>query len=382
MRGGLRRRVAPPVPLSPEQATRRQAAVAAVLGRVIVTYMVSVVLATLTILVFVTHLRDGPGRGELVAGTIALLAANVALTVAAVRGRYLLASVGVFLVGTLAVVGYAQAVFLDAQVHLLIIGLLFSTFVFLGPEQDGARVVTGMFGLAAFLYVEFGISPDDVLFPLDPDSVEPAQTFVRLGMAVHVATDVALMQYRFAASRQTLLGVARFAELRATTDEMTGLSNRRPVMDRLTEWFEGGEGGYTVALVDVDQFKVVNDDLGHDCGDALIRDVAETMRRVFRESDLVSRWGGDEFLVLMPGLRREDASEVLERLRREVRGAERACEGRQMVATVSIGAAICVPGQTPDEVITAADKALYRAKESGRDRVVVLEGEAFVDASH
>ncbi len=366
----------PVVPLTPAQGAARQAEIEGFLGKVIVAYLVSSLAATVALLLWIVGLPSEPGRASLVLGTVLLLAVNTALTAAAFRGHHLFASIAIFFVGTAALVVYSHAIFADADAHLLIIGLLFAAFVLLGPDQDGVRWITGLFGLAAYLYVEFGIAPGSGMFPLDAETNAAVQSVIRVSMAAHIAIDVALMQYRFAASRRILVGIAAFAELRATTDELTGLVNRRPVIERLEHWAHEREGGYTIALVDVDHFKSINDDLGHDCGDALIQDVAAAMQRVFRRDDLVSRWGGDEFMVLMRGVSRDDAGEALERLRVEVGSAGRRWGDRDFGATVSIGAAFCVPGQSPDVVITAADKALYRAKEAGRDQVVVLGGEA------
>ena len=133
-----------------------------------------------------------------------------------------------------------------------------------------------------------------------------------------------------------------------------------------------GRGNYAIALVDLDHFKTINDEFGHDCGDKILQAVADTLRNHFRDSDMVSRWGGDEFLVLIPGVRHADLVPILDRLRRSINLIEKRCSEHVHQVTVSIGAAMGALGQTPDECIAAADHALYRAKAEGRDKVVAV----------
>ncbi|HZL81691.1 MAG TPA: GGDEF domain-containing protein [Demequina sp.] len=190
---------------------------------------------------------------------------------------------------------------------------------------------------------------------------------------------VAVIQVNMSATRRILEGAARYGELRATTDELTGVYNRRPVVAQLTQWAERGRGNYAIALIDLDHFKTINDEFGHDCGDTVLQEVALTLRSHFRETDMVSRWGGDEFLVLMPGVRHADVVPVLERLRRAIKLIEKRCPEHVHHASVSIGAAMGAMGQSPDECIAAADHALYRAKEEGRDKVVAV---GVMEATH
>ncbi len=361
------------MPLSPTRALERQDEVVRFLGRAVVAYLVSDVCATLAMLWFVAGLADEPGGRGLLVGTFVLVIVNACLLVAAIRGHRRFASIAVFFVGTVAIVVYSATVFADANAHLFIIGLLFAGYVLLQPEEDDARWAMGLFGLAGFLYVEFLVPPGSGLVRLDSELNSQVETAIRMAMAVQLSVVVALMQIRFVQSRLILLGVARYAELRATTDELTGLFNRRPMVQRLEEL--SGRGDYAIALVDVDEFKAVNDAHGHECGDRTIQMVAQTMRAHFRDADLVSRWGGDEFLVLLSGMRHGDLQPLLERLREAVGGTPLPHEGGLLSVTVSIGAAMGREGSEPDDVIAAADGALYRAKQGGRDRVVVLGDE-------
>ena len=194
----------------------------------------------------------------------------------------------------------------------------------------------------------------------------------RVGAGIFVAIALLAVEARHDHLRRILEGAARYGELRSTTDELTGVYNRRPVIAQLSEWSSRGRGNYAIALIDLDHFKAVNDEFGHDCGDTVIQAVAGTLRGHFRDSDMVSRWGGDEFLVLMPGVRHADLLPILERLRKAISTIELRCGGHTHTVTVSIGAAMGAIGQTPDECIAEADHALYRAKEEGRNNVVTV----------
>jgi diguanylate cyclase (GGDEF)-like protein len=159
----------------------------------------------------------------------------------------------------------------------------------------------------------------------------------------------------------------------STLDPLTGLFNRNALEQRLAE-LDGqpsrGEDGRSHALLlcDLDHFKRVNDDLGHAAGDAVLQDVAYTMRAALRAGDSVYRIGGEEILVVLPGASKADAVGVAERLCRAVR--ERRPAGLEV--TISIGAAVARPEKVDtDDLVARADAALYAAKAGGRDQVFV-----------
>jgi diguanylate cyclase (GGDEF)-like protein len=159
---------------------------------------------------------------------------------------------------------------------------------------------------------------------------------------------------------------------RSTLDPLTGLCNRNALEQRLSE-IDGqptSEEGLSHALLlcDLDHFKRVNDQLGHAAGDAVLQDVAYTMRATLLAGDSIYRVGGEEILVVLPGADEEAAVEVAERLCRAVR--ERRPVG--VTVTVSVGVAVSPPGRVDsDSLVASADAALYEAKTRGRDCVVV-----------
>lgn len=160
---------------------------------------------------------------------------------------------------------------------------------------------------------------------------------------------------------------------RSTLDPLTGLLNRNALDQRLGELDgqpAGAAGGrpHALLLCDLDNFKRVNDQLGHAAGDAVLQDVAQTMRAALRSGDSIYRVGGEEILVVLPGATETDASGVAERLRRAV--SERRPAGVRV--TISVGVAVSRPGPIDtEELVGLADAALYSAKAAGRDRVMV-----------
>jgi diguanylate cyclase (GGDEF)-like protein len=146
-------------------------------------------------------------------------------------------------------------------------------------------------------------------------------------------------------------------------------------MARLSEEFSRAvraENPLGVLMFDLDRFKSINDTYGHLAGDRVLRAVAMTCRRVLREGDVLVRYGGEEFLVLLPGAGAADVSAIGERLRRAV-GETTVPEGDQRITvTVSVGGATYSDVvDSPVTLIARADEALYEAKESGRNRLIV-----------
>lgn len=167
------------------------------------------------------------------------------------------------------------------------------------------------------------------------------------------------------------LGVLRAmarSQLQAETDPLTGLLNRRALEDRVRALRLSG-GTFAVAMADLDHFKQLNDRHGHDSGDRALRTFSRVVREAVRAEDLVSRYGGEEFVVVLPGLDAGGAVDILERLREQLRQAVDSALVPSF--TVSVGVADSTWSTELDEVLRAADQALLSAKSAGRDRVVV-----------
>jgi diguanylate cyclase (GGDEF)-like protein len=160
-------------------------------------------------------------------------------------------------------------------------------------------------------------------------------------------------------------------ERQALIDGLTGLANRRASSDALhTETARAArlETPLSVVLADVDGFKDVNDEYGHAVGDEVLRAFADVLRETLRDSDVAGRWGGEEFLLLLPGAGEDGAAQLAERVRAGL--AERPIPGaRGLRVTASFGVAEYIPESSSEQLVAAADGALYRAKRAGKDRV-------------
>jgi diguanylate cyclase (GGDEF)-like protein len=191
----------------------------------------------------------------------------------------------------------------------------------------------------------------------------------------------------------------RLARL-AVQDELTGLYNVRYLHSRLTEEFKRAErhrDPLALAMLDVDHFKAVNDKLGHAAGDLVLREVGSRLKQSVREIDVVTRYGGEEFVVLLPSTHLAGALVVADRIAKSLREqpfevggeatappARPAGGGKQVDVTASIGLAL-YPSRgvhSKEALLRSADRALYRAKDEGRDRICVFQEQGYVFAPH
>ena len=162
----------------------------------------------------------------------------------------------------------------------------------------------------------------------------------------------------------------------AGTDPLTGLANRRALLARAAEVIaesDRRQAPCSVAFLDLDHFKEVNDRFGHGAGDEVLVSVAGALTGRLRAGDLVARYGGEEMVVVLPGTSLGDAVAIVEELRQRVAGLE--LEGlRGHRVRVSAGVALVAAGESLEESLARADRALYEAKRAGRDRLCVAEG--------
>lgn len=159
----------------------------------------------------------------------------------------------------------------------------------------------------------------------------------------------------------------------AVMDPVSGLFNRRYFQTRLDEELQRAIRQFTsvgLLMIDLDGFKSINDRFGHIAGDVVIRDISEILRRSVRIFDVCTRFGGEEFAVMMPGGTAESAGAIAERIRQRVEAYRRTeADVATLRVTASIGVAVSPPGTTARELIERADRALYDAKHAGRNRV-------------
>lgn len=173
------------------------------------------------------------------------------------------------------------------------------------------------------------------------------------------------------------LAEQRILSYHATHDALTGLANRWEFEKRLqsvcaTE--PSDRGVHALCVIDLDQFKVVNDTCGHDAGDLLLKQIAEVMRRHVRRTDLLARFGGDEFGLLLAHCERQRALEIAEQLRRVVTEMRFSYDGHTFTVGLSIGMVYLDSNETnPRQYLALADAACYAAKEKGRNRIHITD---------
>jgi len=157
----------------------------------------------------------------------------------------------------------------------------------------------------------------------------------------------------------------------ALLDQLTEVGNRRYAEMTLTARhaeLERYGWAYGVLMIDIDHFKLLNDNYGHDVGDAVLRMVAQTLKASIRSFDVVARWGGEEFVVIMEKVGADELTSRAEMLCRLVGASSLTANGESLSVTVSIGGAIAQAGAGPEEAVKRADELLYRSKSAGRNR--------------
>jgi diguanylate cyclase (GGDEF)-like protein len=237
-------------------------------------------------------------------------------------------------------------------------------------------MITGL-SEKSHLVEAFDAGADDFLAKPFDDS----ELFARLRSGLRVVESEEQLARRNREFQQINVHLAELnqrLEMLAVTDDLTGLLNRRFALWRLEElWQLSVRYGrpLTVAIVDIDHFKQINDRFGHDAGDAVLRQVAALMRVKTRTTDTVCRTGGEEFLIIFPNETAEEGRILCSRLRvamDEMTFGSGRTEGEKIRATISIGVATRKP-ETRDvaALLKSADSALYEAKRAGRNRVTV-----------
>jgi len=227
--------------------------------------------------------------------------------------------------------------------------------------RDVARLNLAV--MATLMLVVFGLS-------LTPFAIGATAVFVLLAAAVSL-----LLGRVLEASNRRAFALELELHHDARTDALTGLHNRRAMPERgRIELKRAKRSGTPVSVVlcDLDHFKNINDKYGHEAGDAALVKTANVLRSALRESDLLGRWGGEEFMAVLPATDRRGAAEVAERMRAAI--ASTTFDGLHERTTISLGVATSQglddPAMEWDLLMKEADQRLYRAKHEGRNRVV------------
>jgi diguanylate cyclase (GGDEF)-like protein len=257
-----------------------------------------------------------------------------------------------------------------ATLALPLVVVAFCTFA-LRPRQTLVLAVVGVAGLGSTMW--WLQASDPVRHPAAVELLTFAYTAAALLAIALLTGEMNKLRARLKRQKDELQAALATIRTLATIDELTSLANRRHMNEVLTaeERRHGARGQPTcIAVLDIDFFKQVNDRFGHAAGDEVLRSFAGAARAELRASDVLARWGGEEFLLMLPNTEQAEAALVLQRMAARV-GALRVAgleHGRPI--TFSAGLAARQPGELLADTIGRADKALYQAKSAGRDRVV------------
>lgn len=269
-----------------------------------------------------------------------------------------------------------------AQLVVGLIGLWFAYYVaadLTSPAPLNVDVYTTLLTLVALAFSLLSFRAA-ALLAAACFAVTIALSLTRASYDAELLIDTAFIALLFAYSSSYGHRVLRAREraevlkLVAEKDVLTDLLNRRAVQERIDQLMSAGpdeRGGAGIILLDLDDFKALNDSLGHQAGDHTLVEVARFLRGKAGQGDLVCRWGGEEFLILMD---RTSGGEVRHRVAELVVGIRR-CPALTRAVTMSAGAAMLSEGETAREVIHLADRRMYEAKRQGKDRFVMGEGE-------
>lgn len=249
--------------------------------------------------------------------------------------------------------------------------ILFFGALGLSPRQV---VGIGLYAMAAFS-VAVVVSPRFYATTFDVmDGAYAAMILIVLAGCMVVNLRVQQMRQRLDRQREALAEALAENRALAMRDELTGLYNRRAMVELIQlecRRRRRGQGTLLFAMIDVDHFKRVNDHHGHAMGDHVLRVFADALRANVRETDVLARWGGDEFLLLLSDIEPRSAQTLLERTREAIAALPVPNAPPGLRLSMSAGLALHLPQSSPQETLERADQALYAAKDQGRNRVAL-----------
>jgi diguanylate cyclase (GGDEF)-like protein len=233
-------------------------------------------------------------------------------------------------------------------------------------------VVIELIGLAVTMVWTHQVDP--ATYPADLQWIGFLYACLVMPLIASLARRLARLNQRLQAQRTELRAALERMQQMAIRDELTQSFNRRHMTDLIAlqrSHHDRNALPLAVSLLDLDHFKKINDGLGHAVGDEVLRRFAETAARQLRGGDLLSRWGGEEFLVLFPATRSAEACAALQRLRQALAAQDFSDLSPTLRVTFSAGVTMIASSEADAAAIERADRAMYRAKDDGRDRTVV-----------
>ncbi|MBP6095560.1 MAG: GGDEF domain-containing protein [Methyloversatilis sp.] len=278
------------------------------------------------------------------------------------------------IVGASTWITVAYAIFAPVRGALLMLLALTLVFGIFNLNARGRRICN------SYAMALMGITMV-IMSRLDPDAFPPHEEIIHFLLVVTILPVVSMLgaqlgNIRLRLRRQRDELEKAFERIRemATRDELTGLHNRRYMLDRFAQQIsrmERSGARFCVCIADLDHFKHINDAHGHGVGDEVLCKFADIARTSLRESDLLARWGGEEFLFLLPDTGADQASVSIERVRASLAAQVIVAALPSLTVTFSAGLTEFRHGESADHAIERADLALYRAKNQGRNRTVL-----------
>lgn len=264
-----------------------------------------------------------------------------------------------------AITGPLRGAFLAVMLLVILFGI-FS----LRPAQARLLALAGFGGLAAAMaWRTLGPAPRHAP---GMELLHLMLAAIVLGATLVLVVRLGRMRARLSAQKAELSEALMLNRELATRDMLTGLLNRRAMSELLAQERprqQRAGGPMALALLDIDHFKRINDRHGHQVGDAVLQRFAELARAELRGGDALARWGGEEFLLLLPGTPPAAAETVLKRLRERIASADFSSIVPGLSISFSGGVSVCSAEESCDRAIERADQALYRAKNAGRNRI-------------
>ncbi len=240
-------------------------------------------------------------------------------------------------------------------------------------KPDTKLVILTAFGKKNYLMDAISLGVDKfILKPVEEESY--LNELSDLAQTIKLEKQLKLEEEKRIRAQEKLEEANKRLSRLARTDPLTGLSNRRDIYDKLDyeiKRFERNDKSFSIAIGDIDGFKDINDNFGHDAGDFVLFSIAHHMRSILRKQDMVGRWGGEEFIFIFPETNAEGAAIVAEKVRQAVAEKIMTYKENKITITITIGVATFNEMQPITDCIKKADTALYEGKKKGKNCVAV-----------
>lgn len=271
------------------------------------------------------------------------------------------------------VAAYAiTGLFHGATMMLLTLVLVFGIF---NLNARDAKIAGSHAVVLTGVVMAYKTLTDPVNYPMALEAVHFALVAASVPTISVLTAQLSNLRARLRLKQDELTQALDRIQVLATRDELTGLYNRRHMMSVLVEHQErqarASAHGFCLAILDIDFFKQINDTHGHNVGDEVLRSFAHHAASMTRETDVLARWGGEEFMLVLVGTSAQDAERGIQRLRDSLKNVTMAKDHLALHPSFSAGLTAYQPGESLAACIERADKALYSAKQGGRNRTVI-----------